>query len=88
MKPVAKIDENGILRNLRPDAWTSPFPPNTDFYTADQLRQAKVEVLQLAAQRFRGDIGYNPVAADRYANAFDIAAELDYMADEIERSKT
>ena len=79
MIPVCKSCGQSIFNHTKPLGTYCP---------ADQLRQAKVEGLQLAAQRFRGDVGYNPVAAEGYANAFDIAAELDYMADEIERSKT
>ena len=90
MKPAGYLyfSENIACHCTSEDADEMTISVGTPYYTADQLRQAQVNVLQLAAQRFRGDVGYNPVAAEGYANAFDIAAELDYMADEIERSKT
>ena len=47
--------------------------------------KAQAQALRDAAKKFRGEIGYNFVAADGYSNAFDVASELDYMADEIER---
>ncbi len=36
-----------------------------------------------AANKFDGTTGYNWTAADGYANAFDIASELRYMATEV-----
>ena len=39
--------------------------------------------LENAANKFDGTDGYNWVAADGYANAFDIASELRYMATEV-----
>jgi hypothetical protein len=44
--------------------------------------QTRREVLEEAAGKFDGTIGYNFVAADGYSNAFDIASELRYMAQE------
>lgn len=38
--------------------------------------------LEDAANKFDGTTAYNPTAADGYANAFDIASELRYMATE------
>lgn len=38
--------------------------------------------LEDAANKFDGTTAYNPVAADGYSNAFDIASELRYMATE------
>ena len=38
--------------------------------------------LEDAANKFDGTTGYNWVAADGYANAYDIASELRYMANE------
>ena len=47
--------------------------------------RAQAQALRVAANKFRGDIGYNFVAADGYSSAQDIATELDFMADELER---
>ena len=43
--------------------------------------------LEDAANKFDGTTAYNPTAADGYANAFDIASELRYMATETPNAK-
>ena len=45
---------------------------------------AQQECLNQAAERFEGAQPFNWVRADGYANAFDIAGELRYMANEID----
>lgn len=56
-------------------------------YERDRLRvaltSAKKDALEDAANKFDGTTGYNWMAADGYANAFDIACELRYMATEV-----
>ena len=55
-------------------------------YERDLLRvalaSAKKDALEDAANKFDGTTAYNWTAADGYANAFDIASELRYMATE------
>lgn len=43
--------------------------------------------LEDAANKFDGTAAYNWTAADGYANAFDIASELRYMATEVSNAK-
>jgi len=47
-----------------------------------EAAQAWRDALEDAANKFDGTTGYNWTAADGYPNAFDIAAELRYMATE------
>lgn len=46
---------------------------------------AQAKALRDAASKFRGEIGYNFVAADGYSNGFDVASELDFMSEELEK---
>jgi len=43
---------------------------------------ARRDAIEDAANKFDGTTAYNWTAADGYANAFDIASELRYMATE------
>ena len=63
-------DDLKYERNGRPDRID-------ELYTADQLKQAKVEVLREAAEACPG-----------YAKASNLREYIRRMADEIERSKT
>ena len=47
---------------------------------AEAVRRSALED---AANKFDGTTAYNWTAADGYANAFDIASELRYMATEV-----
>jgi hypothetical protein len=73
MRPVASTDADGTV-------WWREKHVSADFYTSDQLRQAKVEVLREAAARFTGR------GSEHTSTAVEL--ELRSMADEIERSKT
>jgi len=49
----------------------------------NETRNSWIAALEDAANKFDGTTGYNWTAADGYANAFDIASELRYMATEV-----
>ena len=78
MKPVARLEPYGgkwILVDLAPAPEQREI--GLDLFSADQLRQAKVEVLREAAEACPG-----------YAKASNLREYIRSMADEIERSKT
>lgn len=83
MKPVAWYIENNYYESLEEAQFFCNNKAQleeqvTPLYTADQLRQAKVEVLRKAAERVN--------AADG-SSTYLVRGQLNRMADEIERSK-
>jgi hypothetical protein len=51
-------------------------------YWQSKAKTARRDALEDAANKFDGTTTYNPLAADGYSNASDIASELRYMATE------
>ena len=78
MKPVATTAANFNANETGYITAHIAMPYKTELYTADQLRQAKVEVLREAAARFTGR------GSEHTSTAVEL--ELRRMADEIERA--
>jgi hypothetical protein len=78
---MVAYDEEGFCMN--PDAAEALAMPYDSTALDEAIKQAKREALLEAASRFDGSLPFNWVCADGYSNGFDIAGELNYMAEEL-----
>jgi hypothetical protein len=76
---IMTLDELEVLWNETADRYNQWSELGLDEIVAF----AQQECLKQAAERFEGAQPFSWVMADGYANGFDIAGELRYMANEI-----